>query len=393
MLKQVFDREQLSKALTSTDVWQWDLLSGYGNVETAVDHTVQYWKSHNLDLSPLETRTVKSKLVFTPANMEDAFAIKLLDRFIRRIYKVRQSDRNRIVRQLKTLLKDSGNYHVIRLDIKDCYETIKLKKLIHYLEDGLILAPECIKLLNDILSDLYINHAVSGLPRGLSISPTLAELYLETLDKRIASHSDVIYSARYVDDIILLTPVGKENDVKDSVEAFINEMGLNVNNDTDKFYSGPSRTAEFDYLGYSIKVEPKKNKPNKVSLKISRSKLNKIKSRVVIGLSAHKKHNDISLLKRRIEYLCMLKSVRKGKNGDLLAGIAHNYQYVTDDFECLKSIDGFLCQQLVSPRFGLSQQEQDKIRKVSIYGNARKGSVGKFSKKKAAQIMQVWKNA
>ncbi|WP_286818208.1 antiviral reverse transcriptase Drt3a [Desulfobacter sp. UBA2225] len=393
MLKQVFDIEQLSKSLTSSDVWQWDLLSGYGDVETAVNHTVQYWKSHNLVLSSLETETVKNKLVFIPAKMEDAFAIKLLDRFVRRIYKVRQSDRNRIVRQLITLLKDSGNYHVLRLDIKNCYETIPFEHLINKFEDDLILAPNCIKLLNDIHSDLRSNHNMYGLPRGLSISPTLAELYLESLDKKVASHPNVIYTARYVDDLIILTPAGMEGNVKDDITAFMNERGLSLNNDTDKYYSGSSQSAEFDYLGYSIKVKQKKDKPNEVTLKISQAKLNKLKSKIAISFSNHKKQKNIALLKRRLEYLCMLKSVRKGKNGHLLAGLAHNYQYVTDGFECLKALDGFLCQQLANPRHGLSQQEQDQIKKISIYGNAKKRNVGKFTKKKAAQIMQVWKNA
>jgi hypothetical protein len=392
MLKQVFDREQLSKALTSPDVWQWNLLAGYGDVETAVDHTVQYWKLHNLNLSSLGTRTVKSKQVFIPAIMEDAFAIKLLDRFIRRIYKVRQSDRNRIVRQLITLLKDSGNYHVLRLDIKDCYETIQFYHLIKKFEDDLILAPECIKLLNGIHSDLRTSHGMHGLPRGLSISPTLAELYLEMLDKKIASHPNVLYGARYVDDIIILIPAGKESGVKSDIDAILNEMGLTLNHNTNKYYSGSANSAEFDYLGYAIKVEPKKDKPNKVTVKISGAKLDKLKSRIAISFCDHKKQNNIPLLKRRFEYLCMLKSVRKGKNGDLLAGLAHNYQYVTDGFECLKNIDGFLCQQLVSPRFGLNQQEQDKIKKISLYGNVRKGNIGKFSKKQTAKIMRVWKN-
>lgn len=393
MLKQVFDREQLTKVLTSSDVWQWGLLSDYGDVETAVDHTIQHWKSNNITLSSLETRTVKSKPVFIPAKMEDDFAIKLLDRFIRRIYKVRQSDRNRIVRQLITLLKDSGNYHVLRFDIKDCYETIKFEYLINKFEDELILAPECIKLLNGIHSDLWRNHDMHGLPRGLSISPTLAELFLESLDKKVASHPDVIYSARYVDDIIVLTPAGKESGVQTDVEDLMNKMGLSLNKSPDKYYSNLSNLAEFDYLGYSIKVESENNKPNKVTMEISRKKLNKIKSRIAISFCDHKKQNNISLLKRRLEYLCMLKRVRKGKNGDLLAGIAHNYQYVTDDFECLKSLDGFLCQQLANPRFGLNQQEQDKIKKISIYGNTKKRSIGKFSKKQTAQIMRVWKNA
>lgn len=393
MLKQVFDKDQLSKVLSTSDVWQWGLLPCHGNVEKAIDHTVQYWGIHNLTLSSLETKTVKGKPVFIPANMEDAFAIKLLDRFIRRIYKVRQSDRNRIVRQIITLLKDSGNYHILRLDIKDCYESISLDYLINKFSDDLILAPECVKLLNEIHSDLLGNHGMNGLPRGLSISPSLAELYLETLDKKMASHPDVIYGARYVDDIIILTPAGKESNVQADVEAFMCDMGLNLNNNTNKYYSGSSNSADFDYLGYSIKVEPKNKKPNKVIVKISQSKLDKLKSRIAISFCDHKKQRNISLLKRRLEYLCMLKSVRKGKNGDLFAGLAHNYQYVTDNFECLKPLDGFLCQQLVKPRFGFSQQEHDKIKKISIYGNTRKRNIGKFSKKQTAKIMRVWKNA
>jgi len=393
MLKQVFDREQLSKALTPKDIWQWDLLSTYGDVDTAVDHTVQYWKSQNLALSPLDTKLIKGKPVFIPANMEDAFAIKLLDRFIRRIYKVRQSDRNRIIRQLATLLKDSGNYHVLRLDIKECYESINLEKLINKFESELILSPECINLLKAIDHNLAIDHGVSGLPRGLSISPTLAELYLEQLDKKIAAHDNIIYSARYVDDIILITPASKDAGVKKDVEAFMTELGLTLNSDKNKYYSGKSNSAEFDYLGYSIKVTHKNGEPNNVALKISKSKLNKLKSRIAISFSDHKKRNNIALLKRRLEYLGMLKSVRRGKNGDLLAGLAHNYQYVTDDFECLKSIDGFLLQQASNPRFALSQQEQNTIKKISMYGNARNRKIGKFGKKQTAQIMRVWKNA
>jgi len=393
MLKQVFDKEQLSKVLTSSDVWQWSLLSDYGNVEVAVDHTVQYWKSNDLTLNPLNARVVKDKTVFIPSKMEDALAIKVLDRFIRRIYKVRQSDRNRIVRQIITLLRDSGNYHILRLDIKDCYESIQFKQLINKFENELILAPGCIRLLEYINKDLHMNHDVEGLPRGVSVSPTLAELYLEAVDEKLASLPDVIYSARYVDDIIVITPTGKECDVKSDIEALMNEMGLNLNYSPGKYYSGPTSTSEFNYLGYFIKVERQRNKPNKVTVKISESKLDILKARIVLSFCDYKNQKNIQLLKRRLEYLCMLKSVRQGKNGDLLAGIAHNYRYVNDDFECLKKIDGFLCHQLTSSRFGLSQQDQNKIKKISIYGNTRKKNVGRFSKKQTARIMRVWNNA
>lgn len=392
MLKQVFSREQLSKVVSPTDVRRWNLLSEFGDVDTALEQTIGYWEGSGLALSPINVKLINGKTVYTPSRVEDSFAIKLVDRFVRRIYKVRQSDRNRIVKQVITLLKDSGDYHVLRLDIKKCYESILFDNIISKLQNDLILSPECMNLLNDISRQLKDRFNFTGLPRGLSISPTLAELYLEDFDKKIAESNDVIYSARYVDDIILITTDNKKNIVIDFLVETLSEMGLTLNGDDNKNFSDSSSNANFDYLGYSISVTPKKNKPNQVNVTISESKLKKLKSRIIISLHENRKNKDISLLKRRVEFLSLLKTVKKGKNGNLLAGIAHNYQYTTDNFECLKSIDGFLINQLRNPRFGLTLPEVNKIKSISFYGNAVKRNIGKFSRKKTTKIMQIWKD-
>lgn len=392
MLKQVFNKEQLSKVISSTDVWRWNLLSKFGDVDAALEQTVEYWKINGLNLSPIKTKVVNGKTVFTPSRAEDAFAIKLLDRFVRRIYKVRQSDRSRIVKQVITLLKDSGDYHVIRLDIKNCYESISFDRIIAKFQDDLILSPDCIKLLSEINQQLRFNSEFSGLPRGLSISPTLAELYLEQLDREIALNNDVIYSARYVDDIILITTDRKKEKINNDINKVLFDMGLELNQNDDKKYSGPSKNAMFNYLGYSIKVTEKRGKPNEVDVAISNEKINKIKSRILKSLCENKKNKDMKLLKRRMEFLSLLKVVKKGGNGHLLAGIAHNYQYSTDDFECLKSVDGFLLNQLQETRFNLTQLEIRNMKKISFYGNVRKGKIGKFSRKQTEKIMQIWKN-
>ena len=196
MLKQVFDKNNLSKILTSSDVWKWNLLN-HGTVENAMSNILINWEKNSLQLLPLKKTLLKSKATFQSARVEDDLSIRLVDRFIRRIYKIRQADRNRIIRQLLALLKDSGNYHILRLDIKNCYESIDFNQLIQNLEGDMILAPDCIKLLHNMHDDLIMNHGVSGLPRGISVSSTLAELYLEKLDKKIASHKDIIYSRYY----------------------------------------------------------------------------------------------------------------------------------------------------------------------------------------------------
>lgn len=393
MLKQVFDREQLAKILTPSDVIEWRILATYGDVDTALTDISNHWKSSKLKLSALKEVIIKKKSVFMPSSVEDDLSIRLLDRFIRRIYKVRQSDRNRIIRQIKTILKDSGKYHILRLDIRDCFENIKFSEAISKLEDDLILSPACINLLKDIHENLTRIHNVDGLPRGLSISSTLAELHLENLDKKIASHPNVIYSARYVDDIIIISSKSDYQDLEASVRKFASNIGLEINTKPTKYYSNDSDTANFEYLGYEIKVQPKKNNPNTVSLKISQKKLNRIKLKIARSFSDHKRLPDIELLKRRLDYISMLKVVKKSKNGDLLAGIAHNYQYVTDKFDCIKPVDGFLCNMIKSTRFSLSPQDTNKIKNISIYSNVKNKKIGNFSKTKTTRIMRVLKDA
>lgn len=393
MLKQVFDREQLAKILTSSDFIEWRLLSIYKDADDAITHISNYWKLKKLALSPLKKVTIKKKPVFMPSIVEDDLSIRLLDRFIRRVYKVRQSDRNRITRQIKSILKDSGEYHILRLDIKNCYENIDFSAVISRLEDDLIISPECINILKSINMDLISNHNISGLPRGLSVSSTLAELYLEDLDKRIASHPSVIYSARYVDDIIIISDKKKSLTLEDEIRKFASEINLNINNRPNKYYSHDANTANFEYLGYQISVQPTNDKPNMVNIKISKEKINRIKSKIAKCFNDHKKTPDFELLKRRLQYLSMLKTVKKSKNGNLLAGIANNYQYVTDNFECLKSIDGFLCNLIRSVRFSLPTQQANDIGKISFFGNAKNKKVGKFSKIRTVKIMRVLKDA
>ncbi|VWX37324.1 conserved hypothetical protein [Limnobacter sp. 130] len=154
MLKQVYDKEQLTKIVKSSDVWKWKILRLHGSVDQAVENTVAYWGSHFPKLELFDTYKTRGKYIFTPSRMEDFFAINLLDRFIRRIYKVRQSDRGRIIRQIKKILTDPGNHQVIRLDIKNFYESIALDKMIKKIIDDLILAPNGIQILENISSNL-----------------------------------------------------------------------------------------------------------------------------------------------------------------------------------------------------------------------------------------------
>ena len=152
MLKQTFDNTAIAKVLTPEDVWRWDLWSKPEEKEGAIEALENSIQAKNFNISALKLEKRRGKATYQANNIEDAITIRLLDRYIRRIYKVRQSDRNRVIRQVKTVLRDSGDYTVMRLDIKQCYESIDFEASIKKLENDMILAPSCIRLLNSISS-------------------------------------------------------------------------------------------------------------------------------------------------------------------------------------------------------------------------------------------------
>ena len=45
MLKQLFNKEQILKTLTTRDIWQWKVLGQYGNAESAAEAIVRNWKN------------------------------------------------------------------------------------------------------------------------------------------------------------------------------------------------------------------------------------------------------------------------------------------------------------------------------------------------------------
>ena len=52
----------------------------------------------------------------------------------------------------------------------------------------------------------------SGVPRGFGVSAYLSELYMREIDNEIKALPDVIYYARYVDDIVIIfSPKTKKN--------------------------------------------------------------------------------------------------------------------------------------------------------------------------------------
>lgn len=399
MLKQTFDRDSIAKLITPKDVWTWGLWSNSLEQEASLTRLVESIQNKIGTISHLDIHKHRGKNTYQASCVEDAIKFRNLDRCIRRIYKVKQSDRNKIIGQIKRLLGDNGSYKVLRLDIEKCYESINFDSVIKKLSSGMILSPENIIILKSIQTQCD-NQGIQGLPRGLCFSPTITELFLEKIDKSLAMNKDVIYVTRYVDDYFLVVEENSADKIEEFIEVKLQEIGLSLNHESNKYYKNKSRDAEFVYLGYKFGVCYKKNNSNDVKVTISEEKLNRIKTKLVLSFNSFKKDQlnsvggaSFNLLKQRINYISVIKSIKKHDNGDLLGGIAFNYSHVSDGFECLKPLDGFYNDLISSSRFLLSPGQKAELKNKSLYGYVSTGARGVFTRRKVKKITGVWKNA
>lgn len=302
------------------------------------------------------------------------FAMKQLQYNIARTFKVKQSNRYDIVKQLRILLEDGFPKYVIRVDVKEFYESIPQSILIKKIEENQLLNYHSKKLLKSLLftyedakyqllrqrtnrtianansKEEYINLVIEllgrigeiqffnknikgkGIPRGVGVSAYLSELYMRDIDKELKSLSDLVYYSRYVDDIILVfVPPSKEK-IKNyyaMIDSLIKKNGLALKDGSDGGQNKtciidlfqPNINTDFDFLGYKFNIENSKLK----ELRLSSNKLQKYETRLkrmIEDYNLNSKYNEKAarkLLINRFKFLTgnfhLLNTRKKIKSG------------------------------------------------------------------------------
>jgi hypothetical protein len=221
------------------------------------------------------------------------------------------------------LLEENSPFHIVKVDISSFFESVDKKELLHKCWDNPILSHLTKKIITNLLDDGQFKNK-SGLPRGLSVSATLSELYLEDLDKHIRKMEGIYYSARYVDDIVIFC-IPTATETQEKVEEYITKMGLSINksktetkkNKTDKY------PIIIDYLGYRFSKSE-----NGVSVDIAPNKVKKIKTRIIKSFLSYVKDGNFYILEKRLQFLTgnfSLDSKSKVEGEPLKTGIYYNY--------------------------------------------------------------------
>ena len=125
----------------------------------------------------------------------------------------------------------------IKLDVSSFYATIKHEVLLKKLRNKIKKA-EIINLIQRAIETESLGYPVKekvtrkkreiGIPEGLPISNSLANIYLTSLDEKYNADQRILYF-RYVDDILILLNKKHIKSVNKSIIRDLKHLGLNTN--------------------------------------------------------------------------------------------------------------------------------------------------------------------
>lgn len=306
-------------------------------------------KSYSIDFEQLAGPGGKPVYQVKKDVPEHHYAEKQISRNLSKLYKVKQSNRNQIVSQLSNILMDKFPYHFIKTDISSFYESINHDALVQKLRDDQLLSQTALRLTRNMLAKFcrLTGTPGLGLPRGIGLSAYLAELYMRDFDEAVRSIGDVVFYARYVDDIVIVftpTPMSKPQEYMPQIESEMSKKGLARNNikTVESLFEadGTSRGRSglnFEYLGYAFNFEPKPK------IRLSTSKNAKYEARLNASFAHYYKYNAkhsrkaYRLLLKRIRFLTGNTQLTHNKQ-NAFVGIYFSNPHLTDTQQ-LKTLD------------------------------------------------------
>ncbi|WP_426149417.1 antiviral reverse transcriptase Drt3a [Pseudomonas sp. DC3000-4b1] len=369
----------------------------------------------------LTESTIKGKRIFSPKTFSDELLLRKINRNLQKNFNQSEISRDSVVANLRELLREGIDYRIYRLDIKSFYESVDHTLIKDRLHTSLLTSVQTKKFVGSIV-EAHALRGLTGVPRGLALSATLAEIIMADFDNLIKNDSHVRYYGRYVDDIIIIT------DKKERAHRFItyiqkslpNGFELNrskqaiceTNGDVKPHKNGTPATKEidFEYLGYRFQVRSPiltKMKPSQhyrdVKLDIAHTKVKKTKTRIAKALLAYILDRDFDLLLLRLKFLCSNFSVMDAdRDRKRMAGIYFNYHRIDGlESESLIELDRYLIKIISSGRGRISSELHScttlSQRRILLRISFLQGFLNKtflhFSQRKIGELQRCWKYA
>jgi len=154
-----------------------------------------------------------------------------------------------------------GLTKVIDADLEDCFGSIPHRHLVDIIArkivDGKLLWLIKLFLKAGVMEQGQIKVDEKGTPQGGVISPLLANIYLDQIDKGWKPLNKFARLIRYADDVLILTRYGTEK-VFGRLQRLTASLKLRLNQKKTRIVDAEKES--FDFLGYSFKRAPNRGK-------------------------------------------------------------------------------------------------------------------------------------
>jgi len=190
--------------------------------------------SFRFNLTPDASEDPQKPLYTIGATAEEFFAMQVLCRNMKKLFKISMSSRHEILFQLKTLLmEDKSRYYIIRTDVCHCFESIPHDKLFKYLEGNNLLDVKSKSLLHGLIRKEFevknlrprVPTPRTGIPRGCAISSLLSEFYLSKIDEMIKyTLPGILFLGRYMDDMVLVIHPDIRDEYHKPIDWYIDKL-------------------------------------------------------------------------------------------------------------------------------------------------------------------------
>lgn len=383
-------------------------------------------KYYSNDFIPETVCTIlKNKNIFKMKNIGHDLLQRKMAHTFQSIGKVQIINRDVTIRRIHELLKDDTPYRVYRLDIKNFYETVDLGSFFAELCHGHIFTRKVC----DASKKLLINPIHSGLPRGYALSSVLSEVILKGFDYKVLSEKDVVFYARFVDDILIITTGREDSDKFLKIIKNYLPYRLKLNKDKEKIlpFIEPLAKGDFSYLGYHFDINTlpvTSRKERKVVLEISPKKIKKIKSRILLSFNEFNSEveridaSTIEPVKQILRANCLLnlrdrirfltgnyRFIDHETGSERSAGLYFNYHLIQDgNINSLRELDSFLAGALRNNNNKIFVKTRalyraypdlhsgmNRIVGLSFYGSFKKVTFFHFNEQKLKKVQECWK--
>ncbi|OYY75727.1 MAG: hypothetical protein B7Y43_18380 [Sphingomonas sp. 28-62-20] len=309
----------------------------------------------------VQRNNLRGKTVYQLKDLSERLVVRHINRNIRRLTGVKQDNREFIIKCVSGFLSEGTRYRAYKFDVKAFYESVSPIEIVRDLEADEGFSGQSAAALSSFFVEMG-KLGVTGLPRGLGLSATLAEYLLRPFDARVSDMAHVWFYARFVDDIFIITDGNEDQSRFTHDVAAALPSGLTFNSKStaftfDEYRNGSSGVAHaFDFLGYRFTVNrPERRRVDsrigrQVMLDIAPSKVRRIKTRIALSLVQFKKDHSYADLVARIRLLTSnFNFIDRGTGVRRVAGIYFNYPLVDfDRSTALPSLDKFLRNSVLS---------------------------------------------